>query len=313
MINNKNKPQKKKSSFTRTNSKKETLHEAKEKILALSRVVLDRKSSQNLRVESLKEALTFDENVISIKERLALINNLLNQKDLVSPYYLGVKTIEKEVRQNQKSKIILKIEEHITQLQLTQESFDREKYSEIQAKVRIFREAEMLGSNSFKGAGRHHFFWTYVVLQKYLETVESNSGRHRHENNEFLRILEPLVTLKYWNKFEQGSRKAKTMNCMVYPVVFGIYNDVDFSDDACRAVLTFGNEMAGNFDQRVIFTETFITELKIYESQRSENLQIKDDADRKLREEFQRHRNNVLRQYPLGSYYGEGFVNNRWG
>jgi len=303
MVNKKNKLQDKKSGFTETNSKKESLHEAKEKILSLSRVILDRKSSQNLRVASLKEALAFDEIVLSPKERLALINNLLKQKDLVSPYYLEVKTIEKEVRQNQKSKIILKIEEHITQLQLTQESFDREKYSEIQAKGRIFREAEMLWSNSFKGAGRHHFFWTYVALQKYLETVEFNSGRDRHENNEFLRSLEPVVALKDWNKFAQGSRKAKTMNCLIYPVVFGIYNDVDFSDDAFRAVLEYGNEMAGNFDQRVISTEKFITKLKNYQSQRSENLHVKDDADQKLREKF----------HPLGSYYGEGFVNNRWG
>ncbi len=312
-MDNKDKTQDKNSSFSRANSKKDIHHEAKEKILALSREVLDRKSSQNLRVASLKEALAFDEIVFSTRERLALINNLLKQRELVSPNFLEVKTIENEIRQNQKSQVILKIEEHITELQFTQKSFDKEKYSEIQSKGRIFREAELLGSNSFKGAGRHHFFWTYVVIQKYLETEAFNPGRHRHENNKFLKSLEPLVTLKHWNKFEQGSRKAKTMNCMLYPVVFGIYNDVNFNDEACRDVLAFGNEMVAGFDQRVISTEKFISELKNYESQRSNHLQVKDDADRKLREEFQIHRNNVLRQYPLGSYYGEGFVDNRWG
>lgn len=291
---------------------RENLNQLREQISELSGIVLDRKAAQGAKVGSLKEILSFDEDIFSIKDRLKLIDNLLKQKSLVDPYFLSVKTLQKDIRQNQKSKIISKIEHHITLLQETQETFNKEKYSEIQAKAKIFRQAEKLASDSFKGAGRHHFFWTYVSLQKSLETAEMNSTRNRQVNNEFLRSLGPLVSFKRWNKFEQGSKKAKSMNCIVYAVVFGIFNDVDFNDDACRAVLTFGNEMAGNFDQRFSLTEKLIVELKNHESQKAKNLQIQDEAVKKFSEELQRIRNEKLKQSPLGTYNGEGSVNNRW-
>ena len=151
-----------------------------------------------------------------------------------------------------------------------------------------------------------------MLLLKYLENKEIKYGRNRYTNNEFLRGVEPLVTLKPWNNFEQGSRKAKSTDCMLYATIFGIFNDVDFSDNACRAVLTFGIEMAGNFDQRVVSTKNFLAELKNYDSQKVKDTQIKDGADQKLTDEFQENRHKILKQSPLGTYNGEGFVNNRW-
>lgn len=288
------------------------LNQFRSHISELSKIVLDRKVAQGAKVESLKEILSFGEDIFSIRDRLKLIDNLLKQKSLVDPYFLSVKTIEKDIRQKQKTRVISKVEDHIALLQMNHKTFNNERYSELKAEVKVFRQAEKLGSNSFKGAGRYHFFWTYVILQKYLETGEINYERNRHINNEFLRSVEPLVTLKPWNKFEQGSRKAKSIDCMLYATIFGVFNDVDFNDDACRAVLTFGIEMAGNFDQRVISTKNFLAELKNYNSQKAKDVHVKDNADQKLREEFQRNRSKILKQSPLGTYNGEGFVNNRW-
>lgn len=291
---------------------KVNLDQLGERISELSRIVLDRKTAQGAKLVSLQEILSFGEDVFNIKDRLKLIDNLLKQKSLIDPYFLSIKTIEKEIRQKQKTRVISKIEDHIALLQMNSKTFNNERFSELKENVKVFRQAEKLGSSSFKGAGRHHFFWTYVILQKYLEAGEINYERNRYINNEFLRSIEALVTLRPWNKFEQGSRKAKSTDCMLYATIFGIFNDVDFSDDACRAVLTFGIEMASNFDQRVMSTKNFIAELKNYDSQKAEDLRVRDDADQKLREEFQRNRSKILKESPLGTYNGEGFVNNRW-
>jgi hypothetical protein len=302
----------KKSGFARANSKTDTHKDAKEKISALSEVILDRRLTQKLRVDSLKEALVFGENVFSLKDRLILISILLKQKDFASPYYLVVKTLEKDIRQKQKTVIASKIEKHIKYLQTSQKTFNSEKYAEIQKQVEIFREAEKLGTNAFKGAGRHHFFWTYVAIQKYLGNSESHLENNRQMNNQFLESLESLVVMKRWNKFEQGSRKAKKTNCMIYAAVFGIFNDVDFSYDACRAVIKFGNEMAENFEERITLTEKFVSEFNLNLTQKTEDARVKREVDNMLREQFELQRLAILKQSPLSPYYGDPFVNNRW-
>lgn len=312
MTNNKKRLQNNTSGFAIANSKTESLKDAKEKISTLSRVILDRKSTQNLRVESLEEVLAFGENVFSLKERLILINNLIKQRDLASPYYLVVKTLEKDIREKQKTVIASKIEKHIKILQTSQKTFDSEKYAEIQKQVEIFREAEKLGNNSFKRAGRHHFFWTYVTIQKYLGNSESDLEKDRQINNQFLESLDSLVVMKHWNKFEQGSRKAKKINCMVYAAVFGIFNDVDFSHDACLAVITFGNELSENFEQRITLTEKFVSDFNLNLTQKTEDMRVKRDADNQLKEQFELQRLDILKQSPLSPYYGDPFVNNRW-
>jgi hypothetical protein len=305
-------PQNKASGFARAKSESESLDDAKEKISTLSRVILDRKSTQNLRVESLKKILDFDERVFSLKERLILVDNLLKQRDLVSPYYLIVKTFESDLRQKQKAVITTKIEKHVKNLQTSQKTFNSEKYADIQKQIKVFKEAEKLGSNNFKGAGRYHFFWTYVAIQKYLGNSESDLEKNRQINNHFLESLESVVVMKRWNKFEQGSRKAKKTNCMVYAAVFGIFNDVDFSHDACRAVLSFGNEMAENFEERINLTEKFVSEFDLNLRQRTEDARVKSEADNKLKEQFESQRLAILKKSPLSSYYGDPFVNNRW-
>jgi len=278
----------------------------------LSKTILDRELSQAIRLKSLEEILMLEESVFGLKERLALIERLLKKELLLHSSYSEIKAIELAIRQKQKSQISSLIESQIKDLKTSQKAFDYKRYSEIEKQVDVFREAEKLGSIAFKGAGRHSFFWTYVVIQKYLEGASSDLERNRSSNNQFLKNLDLLVSLKLWNKFELGSRREKTANCLVYAAVFGIFNDVDFNHNACREVLSFGNEMADNFEAKIKLTENYLVEFKANQTQRMQKLKIKDEADKKLREQFEKLRLDILTKSPLGPYYGESFVNNRW-
>ena len=288
------------------------MSESKKTILELSKTILQKDVSEVLRMKSLKEILNLEESVFGLKERLVLIERLLRRELFHHSSYSEIKEIEIAIRQQQKSHISIMVENQIRSLQQSQESFNFTRFSEIEKQVDVFKEAEKLGSNAFKGAGRHSFFWTYVVIQKYLEVAGSDLERNRSSNNLFLKSLESLVSLKRWNKFELGSRRQKTANCMVYAAVFGIFNDVDFNYNACRAVLSFGNEMADNFEAKIKLTENYLAEYKSNQNQRMENLKIKKEADEKLREQFEKLRLDILKESPLGPYYGESFVNNRW-
>ena len=278
----------------------------------LSKAILGKDVPQVLRMKSLEEILNLDESVFGLKERLALIERLLKGEVLYQSSYSEIKAIEIAIRQEQKSRVSTLVESQIRRLQKSQELFNYKRYSEIEKQVDVFKEAEKLGSMAFKGAGRHNFFWTYVVIQKYLEGAGSDLERNRSLNNQFLKSMDSLVSLKRWNKFELGSRRQKTSNCMVYGAVFGIFNDVDFNYNACRAVLSFGNEMADNFETKINLTESYLSEFKANQTQRIENLKIKKEADKKLRDQFEKLRLEILKTSPLGPYYGESFVNNRW-
>ena len=288
------------------------MSESKKTILELSKTILQKEVSEALRMKSLKEILNLEESVFGLKERLVLIERLLKRELLHHSSYSEIKEIEIAIRQQQKSHISIMVENQIRTLQQSQELFDFTRFSEIEKQVDVFKEAEKLESIAFKGAGRHSFFWTYVVIQKYLEGAGSDLERNRSSNNLFLKSLESLVSLKRWNKFELGSRRQKAANCMVYAAVFGVFNDVDFNYTACRAVLSFGNEMADNFEAKIKLTENYLAEYKSNQTQRMENLKIKKEADEKLREQFEKLRLDILKESPLGPYYGESFVNNRW-